>query len=296
MKGPIFAVIGVLTLFFGFSTFACATEQVQVGHEAAGTLFGDPVETTLAPGFHFVNPLVDWTHYDTRNKSQSFDDILVPAADQQKANIDISVQFRFLPGFSKEMLAGTGGPIEMIGVHFVPRTRSALRDAGRGVDRVEDFYSERVQQEFAASALAQLQDDLAPLGIEVQDVLVRDVTLPTVIAKAIEAKKQREQEVERERAELEVKRLEAERLVVSKQAEEKAAEAEANRIRTLAEAEASRITITSKATAEDIRRRSEAVTPEYVEYIRATRWNGAWPSTMLGGEGVVPFFNVTPTE
>lgn len=286
----ILAVLGV----FGLVGACASFEQVDQGHEATGVMFGEPVEATLSPGLHVVNPLVDWVHYDLREKSMTFDQIEVPAADQQKASMDISVQFRLRQGMARTMLSETGTPDEVVNVHFIPRARSVLRESGKGVEKVEQFFDERAQQEYQDRALADLSEQLLPFGIEVKDVLIRDVDLPNVIKVAIEQKKQREQEVEREKAELEVKRLEAERLVVTKQAEQKAALADAEKIRTLAEATGDQIRITKAAEAEGIRQVNNALTPTYVDYLRAQQWNGVLPRFVMGGEGGGTMFLINP--
>lgn len=286
----ILAVLGVFGLIGACASF----ERVEVGHEAAGTLFGEPVNTTLDSGLHVVNPLIDWTHYDLREKSITFEGVEVPAEDQQKATMDISVQFRLRTGMTNTMLSETGGPKEVINVHFIPRARSVLREAGKGVEKVELFFEDEAQQRYQDWARADLSEQLLPFGVEVKDVLIRDVELPPVIKRAIEAKKQREQQVEQERAELERKRLEFEQQVAQAEADRKAAEQEAEKIRTLAQADAERVRVTKAAEAEGIRQVNVALTPTYVDYLKAQKWNGALPRFMVGEQGAGMFLNIDP--
>ena len=193
--------------------------------------------------------------------------------------MDISVQWRLIPGKTKQMRAETGNQEDVFRVHFIPNARSALRDAGRETEKVEDFYDQLKVDAYRLDALDVLHRDISKVGIDVIDVLVRDVSLPPIIAKAVEVKKQREQEVEKERAELARVRLEAQQQVAKAEADKEAAqlEADARKIRADAEAFA-------------VRRVTKELSSEYVNYIRAQRWNGELPR--FTGGGVVPFLNL----
>lgn len=64
--------------------------------------------------------------------------------------------------------------------------------------------------------------------------------------------------------------------------------AEANKKIATARGDSADAVIRSAGQAEAIKKLKEQLTPEYIEYIRVTRWNGAYPSTMLGnGSGVL---------
>ena len=275
-----------VTFFIGFVLLAAVVsacvEVVDTGHEAVGTLFGRVTGEVIPAGIHIVNPLKRWTHFSTLKQSTLFEAVQVPARDQQKAAMDISVQWRLTPGLTKKMREETGTQEDVFRIHFIPNSRSALRDAGRETDKVEDFYDQPKVDAYRLDALEVLQRDLSGVGIEVIDVLVRDVSLPPIIAQAVEVKKQREQEVEKERAELERVRLEAQQQVAKAEADKEAAqlEADARRIRADAEAFA-------------VERVTRQLSPEYVSYVRAQRWNGELPR--FTGGGAVPFLNI-PTE
>ncbi len=261
---------------------SAAVEVVDTGYEAVGTLFGRVTGDVMPAGIHVVNPLKRWTHYSTLKQSTLFESVQVPARDQQKAAMDISVQWRLSPGMTRGMRAETGTQEDVFRVHFLPNARSALRDAGRGTAKVEDFYDQTKIDDYRLDALEALRRDISGVGIEVIDVLVRDVSLPPIIAKAVEVKKQREQEVEKERAELERVRLEAQQQVAKAEADKEAAqlEADARKIRADAEAFA-------------VQQVNRELSPAYVSYIRAQRWNGELPR--FTGGGAVPFLNI-PTE
>ncbi len=280
---PTFQPNRFVSFFIGLVILAAVVsacvEVVDTGHEAVGTLFGRVTGDVMPAGIHVVNPLKRWTHYSTLKQSTLFEGVQVPAKDQQKAAMDISVQWRLAPGGTKKMRAETGDQDDVFRVHFIPNARSALRDAGRGTDKVEDFYTQTKVDAYRLDALEVLQRDISKVGIEVIDVLVRDVSLPPIIAQAVEVKKQREQEVEKERAELQRVRLEAQQQVAKAEADKEAAqlESDARRIRADAEAFA-------------VQRVNKQLSPAYVSYIRAQRWNGELPR--FTGGGAVPFLNI----
>lgn len=266
---------GGVILAVGLVLSCAMLQTVPTGNEAVGTRFGQITGEVLTEGIHVVNPLNDWDLFSTMQQSTLLDDTSVPAADQQKVDIDISIQWRIKPGMAKALRAGTGNEQAVFDVQFLPNARAALRDAGRSVERVEDFYSETTVQKYRDEALAVLRQRLDPVGIEVQDILVRDVTLPQMIADAITAKKQREQEVEKERAELERVRLQMQQQVAKSEADAKAAELDAQAKKIRADAEAFSI--------EKVR---EQVTPTYIDYMNALKWDGSYPQVMTGQDAV----------
>jgi regulator of protease activity HflC (stomatin/prohibitin superfamily) len=270
--GGVFAIFALVVLM-------AMVETVSTGHEAVGTRFGKVTGDVLEPGFHMVNPILSWDHFNTLQRTELFEQIQVPAADQQKATMDISVQYNIIPGAPVELRKTTGVEKQVLSVHFAPNVRGILRDAGRSTEKVEMFYDDAKIESYRVEAMAQLTAALEEKGILVTDVIVRDVSLPQIIATAIEAKKQREQEVERERAELDRIALEAQQVTKRAEANYEAEKMNAKAVRVKAEAEAFAI---QQVTAR--------LTPQYVDYIKANAWNGALPR--FTGGGAVPFINL----
>lgn len=233
---------GVLALlFFGAIALLILTTMmvvtVEPGHTAVGDFFGKVSDEPLYEGFHVVNPLMSWTHYDCRQKTHK-ETANVPSQDQLSTEVDISVQYRIKNSMTPNVLKDTGTAAQAIDVHLVPKLRSILREQGKSIQRAEDFFKEEVQVELQLSLTTALRDYCEPRGIEISEVLIRDVRLPPFIVKAIESKKEREQEAEKQRAELDRFRTEQEQKVAQAEAERKAAEEESQRQRILADARA----------------------------------------------------------
>lgn len=283
---------GAAALLVLLSFGACASiETVEQGHEAVATRFGKVTGQVLGPGFHFVNPILAWDHFSTLQREFTFEGITVPAADQMKATMDITVQFRISPGAPLQLRKETGVQADAYRVHFTPVVREAFRDAGRGTAKVEDFYNEATIERYSQTALESIRTRVVPKGFEVTSVLVRDVSLPEIIARAIDQKKQREQEVEKERAELARVELEAQQQVKQADAQREAQVLQATARRDAAVLDAEAKKTLADAEAYKIRRLQEQLikSPNYIELIKAERWNGAVPRISSGQGGGMGF-------
>ena len=237
-----FLVIGSLLL-----VASCSIETVDAGHVAVGTYFGEVQKETIPEGFHIVNPLMDWHHYDSRQKEFSEQEVGIPSNDQLTTSVDVTVKYRIDPEMVSIILGETGTADDTVRIHLIPFLRSVLREYGKTVVRAEDFFTEEVQTRLQSSLTNRMQENLGPKGIIVQEVLIRNIKLPSVLRSAIDQKKEREQQVERERAELERVRLEQQQKVATAEAQRDAAKLEAERQVTLADARAYEIRTINEA-------------------------------------------------
>lgn len=284
-----------IAAFGGFMllVLSCSmTETVSTGYRAVGTRFGDVTGDVMDPGLHLTNPLLSWDYYPTVDQTADFEDVEVPAADQQKATMDVSVQYNVRADAVVAMRRDTGTMSTAFDVHFIPFSRGSLRDAGRSTKRVEDFFEQATVNAYEAEALGQLQAALGPKGFNVTAVIVRDVDLPAVIATAIESKKKREQEVEQQRAELERVELEAQQKVKQAEADKQATitRAEAEKESAQLKAEAVRVAAAAEAYKIAQLQRELSSSPQYVELVKAQKWKGDVPTYV--GSGAVPFINL----
>lgn len=214
---------------------------VPPGHVAVATLFGKVVPTPYKEGLHIpVNPLYNWTFYDTRKKTLK-EVVSVPSQDQLQTSVEVSIQYEIIPSKTPQLLQNTGTAEDAVKIHLVPKFRSAVREQGKSIKRAEDFYQKETQDKLQENILTELQTFLAPKGINVEDILIRDITLPEFITKAIEDKKVREQEGQKQIAELERYTTEQKQQVVAAEAQREAAEKKAEMIKMLADAEAYKI-------------------------------------------------------
>lgn len=231
----------IIFLLLPFLVWNFFTEVVPPGHVAVATNFGKVIEKPYEAGLNiYWNPFYRWTHYDTREKTLK-ESAAVPSQDQLQTDLEISIQYAVIGSSAAKMLSETGTAENAVEIHLVPKVRSVVREQGKTIPKAEDFYKEETQNKLQAVILAELQEYLAPKGIDVKAVLIRDITLPPFIKKAIEDKKVREQEGEKQKAELDRFTTEQKQQVVAAEAKRAAAEKEAEMIKMLADAEAYRI-------------------------------------------------------
>lgn len=248
---------------------------VPAGHVKVATLFGKVQDDTYNEGLHIVNPLLNFTTFDTRQKTHK-ETAGIPAEDKLITQMDVSVQYRTIGSMTPEILRNTGTTQALIQVHLIPKLRSILREQGKGVAISQDFFKESVQRQLQDTLQSGLAGFLAPKGIQVETVLIREVQLPAVIRTAITETKRREQEVLKQQAELQRFATEQDQKVKQAESELKAAKLEAEKIRALADAEAYKISVINKTLARS---------PNYIELKKVEQWNGVLP-VYTGGDNI----------
>jgi regulator of protease activity HflC (stomatin/prohibitin superfamily) len=243
-------VIGVavmIVLVFGGRFF----KTVPPGHVGVATLFGKVMDEPFREGLHVpINPFYQWVLFDVRQTTLK-ESAQVPTRDQMQTKIDVSVQYRLDGDRAPMILRETGDAQRVISVQLIPFLRSLVREEGSKIPRAEDFFLEEIRKQLEQGLQARMQEELAPKGILVSNVLIRDINLPTVLSKAIEQKKEREQAVERQKAELERFAQEQQQKVAQANAQLDAARLEAEQVRVLASAKADEIRLINDAIAKN---------------------------------------------
>ena len=249
MNNPVpYIICGILLfLMFIFGVSSCSV--IDPGHVGVVTFMGSVEDRPLLEGVHFVNPFASVTRFDTKQRSHKEEKVTVPSRDQLITTLDVSVQYHLIGSMASQVLRETGNEHQLLEVQLVPKLRSALREAGKSLEKAEDFFNESMQMKMQADLRAELGAYLQPKGIEIQDVLFRDISLPPVVATAVQAKKQREQLAVQQQAELQRFTVEQQQKIATAEAERKAAEQESAKIRVLADARAYEIEAINKAAA-----------------------------------------------
>lgn len=275
-RAKVLRIVGYVSLLLCAVALVVATViTVPAGHVKVATLFGKVQDNTYHEGLHIVNPLLDFTTFDLRQKTHK-ETAGIPAEDKLITTMDVSVQYRTIGEMAPDILRNTGTTEALIQVHLIPKLRSILREQGKGVEKSQDFFRESIQRQLQETLQVGLAEYLAPKGIQVETVLIRDVVLPEVIRTAITETKKREQEVLKQEAELERFATEQEQKVRQAKAEFEAAQLEAQKIKALADAEAYKIEVIN---------RTLAKSPNYIELKKVEQWNGKLP-IYTGGDNI----------
>ena len=222
-------------------------KTVPPGHVGVAPLFGEVMDEPFREGLHVpINPFYQWVLFDVRQTTLK-ESAQVPTRDQLQTKIDASVQYRLDGDRAPMILRETGDAQRVISVQLIPFLRSLVREEGSKIPRAEDFFLEEIREQLEQGLQLRMQEELAPKGILVSNVLIRDINLPTVLSKAIEQKKEREQAVERQKAELERFRQEQLQKVAQAEAELGSAKLAAEQVVVLARAKADEIRLINSA-------------------------------------------------
>ena len=279
-KNIVAIVVAALMLLVAMNSYI----TVKAGHNKVATLFGDVQTPAYGEGFHIVNPLLDFTVFDIRQLTYTWDKVQVPSQDKLKTSMDISVTFRLDGARTPRILQETGRLVDVVSKHVTPKVRSLLREAGKTVAQSQDFYIDSVQLEMQLYMEEGLKSFLEPKGVIVEAVLFRDITLPQVVTSAVIQTKERQEQLEREKAQLKIVEQQAQQQVKQAEAREQAAVSDANAKRTHADAEAYRILKEAEAQASANKVLARSVTRELIDYNSVQRWNGSYPQTLLSGD------------
>ena len=205
------AVLALGVVLLGL-TAVNSVSCVRTGHVGVVTVFGRVTGRTVPEGIHLVNPLARVHQLDIKTQEIK-ERAMVPSREGLIMGIEASVLYHLQPAQAAEVFQriGTGYG----DVLLVPNFRAAIRSVTAG-NTASALYSDG-REGIASRILADLQAQVAPRGIVVENVLLRDLQLPDSLKSAIEAKQQAEQDAQRMEFVLQKERQEAERKRVEAQ-------------------------------------------------------------------------------
>jgi len=197
------ALLGVLAL----NSVAC----VKTGHVGVVTMFGRVTGRAMGEGMHLVNPLAR-VHELTVKTQEAKERAAVPSKEGLIMGLEASVLYHLQADRAPDVFQKVG-PL-YADVLLIPNFRSALRGV-TAANTAATLYSD-ARETIARQIMSDLQAQVQPRGIVIENVLLRDLQLPETLKQAIEAKQQAQQEaqrmefvLQRERQEAERKRVEA---------------------------------------------------------------------------------------
>src|SRR5579884_51684 len=256
---PLFRNVGIpiiiaVVMFVLLSVFLSAT-TVQAGYVGVVLTFGRVEPGVLQPGFHFVIPIAQKiVQIDTRVLPHEFKEIDAASKELQTVKLTGTMNYHLEPSRAGELY-------QTVGLDF----------ANKVIDPAfNDFIKEVVPQypvteilakrdEIRAKAKARLGANLSRYGIVVDDIYISNISFSEDYQAAIEQKQTAQQKVETEQQILRQKEIQAEQAVVEAKGKADAAVA-------AAEGEAKANTV-----------RAASITPQLIEYLRWTRWDGRLP-------------------
>ena len=200
-SGAALLLLGVLVL-----GAANSVSCVRTGHVGVVTVFGRVTGRTMGEGIHLVNPLARVHQLDI--KSQEIKErAAVPSREGLIMGLEASVLYHLDPAGAAELFQKIGPNYRE--VLLIPNFRSSMR-AVTGANTASALYSDS-REAMAQQIRTELQAQVQPRGVVVENVLLRDLQLPEALKHAIEAKQQAQQDAQRMEFVLQKERQEAER-------------------------------------------------------------------------------------
>jgi len=257
------AVVGVLAaigvLMSGF--------VVQAGNVGVVTTFGAVEPGVLYPGFHLRVPFANQIHQvDVKVQPHNFKEIQAASLEQQTVKLTGTMNYHLDPARANELYQNVG-----------------LDFATKVIDPAFSDFIKEVVPRYRASEILQKRDEirqytreklaqnLGRYGIIVDDIYISNIDFSPEYQQAIEQKQTQQQYVGREEQVLAQKEIQArQRLVDAK------GEADATIERARGEAESNRV-------------RAQSVTPELIQYLETTKWDGRLPQVTSGGVPLISF-------
>ena len=197
----------VLFGLLALNSVAC----VKTGHVGVVTMFGRVTGRNMPEGIHLVNPLA--RVHELNVKTQEVKErAAVPSKEGLIMGLEASVLYHLQPETASDVFQKLGpGYADIL---LVPNFRAAMRGV-TAANSASTLYSD-ARESIARQILSDLQAQVQPRGIVIENVLLRDLQLPETLKQAIEAKQQAQQEaqrmefvLQREKQEAERKRVEA---------------------------------------------------------------------------------------
>lgn len=249
-----FGIIVSIILVIGLIIFFASTTIVPTGHIGVVTLYSKVQDRYLDAGFHFVRPFVEDVH-DVDIRTQKYQGTVEGSAkDLQIVNITMSINYQIRAEKASKLYAEVGANYNDVVLN--PALQSSLKAA------IAKFTAEEMvtkRSEVANAITEELNARLEEYFL-ISAVNLENIGFTDEFNRAVEAKTTNQQKAEAEKAQLEIIKVQNEQKINTAQAE-----------------------------AEVRKLQSESVTEKSLEQLRLEiqreliqKWNGQFPTTMLG--------------
>lgn len=258
------------------------------GHVGVVKRFGE-AKHQENPGLHLKVPFIETVEMIEVRTRKNAEKMASSTKEQMPVTVEVSVNWTVNKEAALDLFKRYGGLTQFEQRILDPRFRSATKDT------IPQFEAEQLIQD-RASAIQGIEHRLAAemegFPVIVDNIQIENIVLPQKYINSIEIKQTEKNLAAAEEHKLERQRLEALRAVNT-------ADAKAKGILKVAEAEAQSILLKGKAEAEAIQAKAKALkeNPLIVKFTEAQQWDGKLPTTMMGGQGVMPIMDLRqPTK
>ena len=236
------------------------------------------------PGLGFKIPIIDSVvDMSVRTEKQTYDDVTAYSRDIQLAKLRVTVNYNLDVASVRQVYESYGGRDAAVSRVLTPRVYDEVKVVF-GQFNAKTSIEERgrlgVEMEEA------LRKSTTGTGIVITGIQVEEIDFSKAFEQSIEARMQAEVEVAKLLQNLEREKVQAD--IVRTQAQGRA-----DAVLAAAKAEAQAIELRGNAEATAIKARALALQQNaaLIELVKAEKWNGALPTTMVPG-GSVPLLNI----
>ena len=263
----VFWIAGAAVIVVLISVFMSAN-TVQAGHVGVLLTFGRVDPGVLYPGFHLIVPGVQKIEQvDTRVLPHAFNQIDAASRELQTVKLTGTMNYHLEPSRANELYQTVG--LDFASKVIDPAFNDFIKEVVPSYP-VTEILARR--DEIRTQARVKLSANLERYGIVVDDIYLSNIAFSADYQGAIERKQTAQQNVETEQQLLAQKQIQAQQNVVEAKGRADAAvetaqgEAKANEVRTA------------------------SISPQLIDYIRWTRWDGKLP--LFSGGGATPLISV----
>lgn len=275
-------VAGFVIAVAGLSVLGGTFYTIDQG-ERGVVLRNGAVVGTADPGLGFKMPVIDRVvEVNVQSLAQVYNNVLAYSADQQTASMRVSVSFR-VPADKVEQVysdfGGVSGMLERLVDRQVPEEVKAVFGKFNAATAIKE--RDRLSAEINQAIKNSIK---GPIIIE--SVQLENLDFSDAYEQSIEQRMLAEVEVQKVQQNAEREKVQAQIVVIQ-------AQAEADSKLAQAKAEADAIKLKGDAEAQAIRARGNALSqnPNLTELVKAERWDGQLPTTMIPG-GATPMLSV----
>ncbi|OWT77078.1 MULTISPECIES: prohibitin family protein [unclassified Achromobacter] len=257
--------------------------QVDQGERAVVLRNGRLVDVA-EPGLHLKVPVIDTTvNVSVRDHTSTFDKVESYSADQQPADIRISVTYRVPDARVGDLYSQYGSLDNLQNRVLMPRTYDQIKKVfGRftAVSAIQD------RAKLGVDVTSSIREALRDEPVTIVGVQLEDISFSKTYVQSIEQRMLAQVQIETTRQQKETATINAEIQVVQ-------AQAEADAKRAGYKAEADGITLRGEAEAKAIEARAKALAANtnLVQLNAVDKWDGKLPTTQLPG-AALPFIGV----
>jgi regulator of protease activity HflC (stomatin/prohibitin superfamily) len=263
--GKIVVLVLVVLLFL---TVFVSGATVQAGHVGVLLTFGRVSPGVLEPGFHLIIPMAQRiVQVDTRVLPHAFREIEAASREYQSVRLTGTMNYHLKAPQAAELY-------QTVGLDFADKVIDpAFNDFIKEVVpryQVTEILGRR--DEIRSTARTMLGQNLERYGIVVDDIYISNISFSKEYQDAIERKQTAQQNVETEQQILAQKEIQAQQAIV-----EARGRAEARVTAADGDARANELL-------------AESISPQLIEYLRWTRWDGKLP--LFSGSSQSPFVSI----